>query len=571
MRDREKILEKLKKSATGNPEVSLATVSGIITTNPGMIRRIDELSEFSIITTKSYQIHSNPGNREPVIVEAGEGNFGNAVGLRNPGMIRGLEDLEKLCRERPLKSLLNVSVSGNSIEEFITLVKHFEGVADIIELNLSCTHAAGGYGMAIGTDPEIVYSYLHEIRKVSDALLFPKLTPNVESISEIALAAVRGGADGITAVNTAGPREYIEPVSGKPLLLNKNGNRGGMSGRWIKELALEKVSEIRRALGTQIPIIGMGGIETGADVKNMMEAGADFVGIGSLFASVHPDDWKDFFPALKDDALRGGNSSSAWRSRSEKMDYKPHRVMDIHSLPGDVRVLELDRSLPFKAGEFVFLYIPGIGEKPFAVMKDSPPTYMIKKKGAFTSEILKLKKGALIFTRGTYGKESPDTDRKTVLIAAGGTGLATALELGKKMSAEGKAVHSFYGMSSPGQEVLAHDFLALGTFHAEADEGIPGRVLLTMISTLEENSPEDCALYTIGPLPFMEKAAEEFIAAGGRSEEVYLSVETPTRCGVGLCGECECGGHLTCREGTFFTYGYLKNLSPDIGDLIHEN
>jgi len=238
MKDRLKILERLKKSGAGNPEVSLATVSGIITTNPGIIRRIDGLSQFSIITTKSYQIHPNSGNREPVIVEAGEGNFGNAVGLRNPGMIRGLEDLEKLRSKKPLNALLNVSVSvsGNSIEEFITLVKHFENVADIIELNLSCPHAAGGYGMAIGTDPEIVFSYLKKIRNVTDALLFPKLTPNVDSISEIALAAVRGGADGITAVNTVGLRRYIEPVSGEPLLLNKSGNRGGMSGAWRKSL-----------------------------------------------------------------------------------------------------------------------------------------------------------------------------------------------------------------------------------------------------------------------------------------------------------------------------------------------
>jgi len=220
----------------------------------------------------------------------------------------------------------------------------------------------------------------------------------------------------------------------------------------------------------------MGGIETGGDVKNMMDAGADFVGIGSLFASVHPDDWKDFFPALKEDALRGDDNSPAWRSRSEKMKYQPRRVKNIQDLPGDVRVLELDGSLPFKAGEFVFLYIPGTGEKPFAVMKSSPPTFMIRKRGAFTSGVMELEKESLIFTRGSYGKESPGTDKKNV-----------------------------------------------------------------------------------------------FIAAGGLGEDVYLSVETPTRCGVGLCGECECGGHLTCREGTFFTYSYLKGLSPDIGDLIHED
>lgn len=97
-----------------------------------------------------------------------------------------------MMEDGPLSSILNVSVSGNSVEEFVVLVKHFENIADIIELNLSCPHAADGYGMAIGRDPEVVYMYLKEIRKVTDALIFPKLTPNVDSISEIARAAVEG-------------------------------------------------------------------------------------------------------------------------------------------------------------------------------------------------------------------------------------------------------------------------------------------------------------------------------------------------------------------------------------------
>ncbi|RKX91104.1 MAG: dihydroorotate dehydrogenase, partial [Spirochaetes bacterium] len=249
MEKNRKILEAIKNHSLESKTISFATVSGIVTTNPGMIRRIDALPDFTLITTKSYQVNPNPGNREPVIVEPENGSFGNAVGLRNPGMIKGLEELKKLTSRETLTSILNISVSGNSVEEFITLIRHFEGIADIIELNLSCPHAAKGYGMAIGTDPEVVYSYLSELRKVTDALIFPKLTPNVDSISEIAIAAVQGGADGITAINTAGPRLYVEPVSGEPLLLNNSGNKGGMSGKWIKDLAVKKVSEIREALG----------------------------------------------------------------------------------------------------------------------------------------------------------------------------------------------------------------------------------------------------------------------------------------------------------------------------------
>jgi len=558
------ILETMKNHSLDSKNISFATVSGIVSTNPGMIKRIDALPDFSLITTKSYQVNPNPGNREPVIVEPEAGSFGNAVGLRNSGMMKGLEELKKLTTQETLSSILNISVSGNSIEEFITLIRHFEGIADIIELNLSCPHAAGGYGMAIGTDPEVVYSYLSEIRKVTDALLFPKLTPNVDSISEIALAAVQGGADGITAINTAGPKLYIEPVSGKPLLMNKSGNRGGMSGRWVKNLAIEKVSEIRKALGPDIPIIGMGGIETGEDVRNMMRAGADIVGIGSLFASIHPDDWNSFFPALKKDAFNNSDTASTYRSTEKKMEYVPHTITGITDLPGDARVMELDGEISFKAGQFVFLCIPGTGEKPFAVMKGSPPSFLVKKKGAFTSRIMELEVGMQIFVRGVYGKDSPDTDKKNVLISAGGTGLATALKLAEKLKNKGKEIHTYYGMSSPGQELMKDDFLQYGTFTAAADNGVPGRIVDTLISDLDKNTPaDDFALYTIGPDPFMEKTAQDFIKAGGRAENIFLSLETPTRCGVGLCGECECGGHLTCREGTFFSYAYLQELHDE--------
>ena len=588
MKNKKEVLEIFRKGALKPGGISFATVSGIVTTKPGMIRRIDsEIPEFSLITTKSYQIKPNTGNREPVIVEPEEGNFGNAVGLRNPGMIQGLKDLRILRGKKPLRAILNVSISGNSVEEFITLVKQFENTADILELNVSCPHAAGGYGMAIGADPEVVYTYVKEIRKVTNALIFPKLTPNVEAISEIALAAVEGGADGITAINTAGPRLYREPYSREPLLLNTSGNRGGMSGRWVKDMALKKVEEIRTAAGPDFPLIGVGGIETGKDVRNMMQAGANIVGIGSLFASVHPDNWKRFFKALKEDALNSTDTANVFRQRGRKMQYIPHTITSVTDLPGHIRVLECDGKVDFAPGQFAFLWIPGTGEKPFSIMNGSPLSFFIKKRGMLTSRIMELKKGMRIFVRGIYGKHSPDTDRNTVLIAAGGTGLAAALKLAENHHKKGKKVHTYYGMSLPGQEVMEERFLEWGTFTAAADEGVPGRVIDMMAcrigkpfgkqkqtpgnnskQNLDCISTENCALYTIGPAPFMKKAAVSFIKAGGKKEDTFLSIETPTRCGIGLCGECECGGRLTCREGAFFSLDYLNMNSIKWEDYL---
>ncbi|MCD6343252.1 MAG: hypothetical protein J7L76_05660 [Spirochaetaceae bacterium] len=109
MEKNRKILEAIKNHSLESKTISFATVSGIVTTNPVMIRRIDALPDFTLITTKSYQVNPNPGNREPVIVEPENGSFGNAVGLRNPGMIKGLEELKKLTVREALSSILNIS------------------------------------------------------------------------------------------------------------------------------------------------------------------------------------------------------------------------------------------------------------------------------------------------------------------------------------------------------------------------------------------------------------------------------------------------------------------------------
>lgn len=172
-----------------------------------------------------------------------------------------------------------------------------------------------------------------------------------------------------------------------------------------------------------------------------------------------------------------------------------------------------------------------------------------------------------IFTRGVYGKGSPETNRNNVYIAAGGTGIAAALSLAEKLSLDKKKVHTFYGMSSRGQTILEEDFLKFGSFTAVEDNGIPCRVVDTLKDELTAANGE-AALYAVGPVPFMEKAAETFIECGGLEKDVFLSIETSVRCGIGLCGECECGGHLTCREGTFFSLAWLNSKNINFKELF---
>ena len=170
--------------------VHLSTVSGVASTKPELVRQFDKQQpSIDVITTKSY----------PVICELTPGSFGNSVGLRNPGLEKSLPPLEKI-RKEGLRALLNVSVSASNIEDFITLIKAFDEIADSIELNFSCPHAAKGFGASIGCDLNVASLYVREIRKAfpsQKSALLIKLTPNVDDIGSIAKAVIDAGADGI--------------------------------------------------------------------------------------------------------------------------------------------------------------------------------------------------------------------------------------------------------------------------------------------------------------------------------------------------------------------------------------
>ncbi len=563
------------------PGFKLATVSGVLTTRPGIIREVDiNLPAVHIITTKSYQVEPNAGNSEPVIVEAGVGNFGNSVGLRNPGMKKGLEELRQLRASHELRALLNVSVSGSSPEEFAQLAQNFEEVADILELNLSCPHAAEGYGMSIGTDPQLVYEYVAAVRAVTGLPLFPKLTPNVDDIGAIAEAAVAAGADGITAINTVGPRLYTEPHSGEPVLQNNRGNRGGASGRWIADIARAKVAEIRKAVGTEIPIIGIGGVETGEDVRRMSAAGANVVGVGSVFARLHPRDWRNFTDALVAEAAGVTLSNSTKSSRNylndkRVMQYHPYQVKRRESGGHGTALIEMDGSLEYSSSQFAFVWLPRIGEKPFSIAEAEPLSFFIKDRGPVSGALYNVKVGDTVYVRGVYGEAAPLTRKQKVFILAGGTGIAVVPQLAKELSERGSGVEVVYATSHKNDILVPDGIEPHARLSIVPDDGVPARAIGYWRDRLIEGGLSESgewALYTIGPPDFMRKAVDTAEEFGTEGEDIYLSAETATHCGVGLCGECECGGRLTCQEGTFFTKHFLDRQGIKIADLpAHEH
>lgn len=557
-------------------KILLATVSGIASTKPALIRYFDrKVKAVSLITTKSFQVAPNPGNREPIITELSPGNFGNSVGLRNPGMETALEEVRQL-RADGLEALLNISVSASNPEDFITLVKGFAPYADSLELNFSCPHASAGYGASIGCDPEISALYMEKIRAAvgldCPALIFPKMTPNTDKISEIAKRLVEAGADGISAINTVGPEQYFEPNSHAVILNNKLEGRGGKSGSWIHEEALRVITEIREAVGPEIPIIGMGGVSTAEQAAALYQAGADFIGVGSALGTVAQQQWPEYLLSVQEGAealLQGKvpvSDETRYIRRNTAMDFTPFTITEKRDLADGISTITLDGTIDggCSAGEYVFIWIPGIGEKPFSVGLQSPLTFVIKDRGHFTHELLKCSAGDTLYLRGAYGAEVAVPDKPKALLAAGGTGIAVLPSLAEKLKTAGVEMKIYFGTSSAeGEEIPLQKVMEeYGELIIAADHGVPGRIL----GILEEQETDlaETACFFVGPEPFMARGASIAKSRGASSENIMLSMERSTLCGVGMCGECACGDLLTCQHGTFITRAFLEQEEPGL-------
>ena len=553
-------------------DVILTTVSGVASTKKEMISYFDSSTCIDVITTKSFQVVPNSGNREPVICCLGDGNFGNSVGLRNPGLEVVLPELEEL-RRKGLSKLLNVSVSASNAEDFITLIKAFDHVADSIELNFSCPHAASGYGASIGSDICIATDYVRAIREAypeQKSALLIKLTPNVDNIGEIAASVMACGADGIVAINTVGPKLYIEPHSGKPILNNKLGGKGGASGRWVNERALECVREIRQAVGDDAVIIGMGGVSTSSDVAAMIDAGADAVGIGSALGTVRQQDWPAYLETLRREAgERSGDTSSRFIITENRMAYSEHTVTKLTVHTPEMLLIELDGELDCKAGQFAFLFVPGLGEKPFSVAHNKPLTFLIRKRGYFTSELFNLKTGDKVYTRSLYGSPLDMPQSENALFIAGGSGVAVLPSLCRMAEGRHTSISVLVGTSASSSvgvdgKALFEDYFRekAGEYKVVPDDGKVGRVLDYLPSAVE--GKKDLKVYLVGPEKFMAIAAEKLLSLGLKKNDIFLSLERSTLCGIGLCGECVCGDRLTCQWGTFQPYDYILENAPEL-------
>ena len=250
-------------------ENPLILAAGILGSTGASLRRVARAGAGAVVT-KSLGLVPREGYRNPCVVELEDG-FINAVGLQNPSYRNFMDEIE-IAREANVPIV--ASIFGGRAEEFREIATAMSGDVDGFELNLSCPHAEG-YGAEIGSDPTIVEEVTRSVKSATDLPVWVKLTPNVRDIATIGLAAERGGADAVVAINTLRAMA-IDVESGHPILSNRFG---GLSGAPIKPVAVRAVYELYQAL--KIPIIGVGGISSWEDAVEMMMAGASAVEIGS--------------------------------------------------------------------------------------------------------------------------------------------------------------------------------------------------------------------------------------------------------------------------------------------------
>jgi dihydroorotate dehydrogenase (NAD+) catalytic subunit len=245
--------------------------SGILDENGYTIKRILE-SGAGAAVTKSIGLEERKGFDPPVIYRE-NGSVINAMGLSNPGIENYGEEIKMaLTSGKPVIG----SVFGQTPEEFAVLAKKMESYgSSAVELNLSCPHV-NGYGMEVGSDPELVSAIVSEVKSKVNIPVYSKLSPNTSDMMKQALAA--GKSDGYVLINTVKAMK-IDTNAKKPVLSNIYG---GLSGNYIKPVGIRYVYEVKKETGKTI--IGVGGISSFDDALEYIMAGASAVQIGSAIS-----------------------------------------------------------------------------------------------------------------------------------------------------------------------------------------------------------------------------------------------------------------------------------------------
>jgi dihydroorotate dehydrogenase (NAD+) catalytic subunit len=231
-----------------------------------------DLSKLGGIAVKATSLEQRAGNWTPRVAETYAGMI-NSIGLQNPGLDKVISEELKFLEKYNTEIFVNIV--GNSIEDYVEVSERISKVNNVsaLELNVSCPNVKDG--THFGTDAKLLEALVSEVKKVATKPVFVKLSPNVTDIVSMAKAAQKGGADGLSMINTLlGMR--IDLKTRKPVIARK---MGGLSGPAIKPVAIRMIYDVSQEV--KLPIIGMGGIMNAEDVLEFIYAGASAVAIGT--------------------------------------------------------------------------------------------------------------------------------------------------------------------------------------------------------------------------------------------------------------------------------------------------
>lgn len=236
-----------------------------------------DLDKLGSIMIKATTKDARFGNPTPRVAETPSGML-NAIGLQNPGVDVVLsEKLPWLAEHFPELPII-ANVAGFSNDEYAYVSEKISKAPNVkaIELNISCPNVDhGNHGLLIGQVPELAYAAVKASVENSDVPVYVKLTPSVADITTVAKAVEEAGATGFTMINTlVGMRFDLK--TRKPIIAN---GTGGMSGPAVFPVALKLIRQV--AQSSDLPIIGMGGVDSAEAAIEMMIAGASAIGVGT--------------------------------------------------------------------------------------------------------------------------------------------------------------------------------------------------------------------------------------------------------------------------------------------------
>jgi len=517
--------------------------SGVITTNSDVARwMMEHVPQFGFYQGKSTTIEPRAGNREDILAQPTPDSLWNAVGYTNPGLKATIEGFGDLREAAPPDVFLMAQIGESNEETFAHCVAEFEAAGDIAdgyEINVSCPHADKG-GILIGSDPDSVRSITAASRKATKKPIIVKLNAGVTGLEEIAVAAVEGGADALSAINTIG--------GPNPELSNQFG---GLSGAAIFPATLDAIARLRRVVS--VPIIAMGGIRGAGDIRRLEAIDTSlFYAIGTALGGLTSRDVQEYFRVLERDLADGTDLATGMTLNRLIMEYRPFVVSEIDVYSDTVRVIKFHERLDAEVdvGQFVFFKVGNTDSKPFSVASNRERLeLLVRDVGPMTHRACRLKANDVVRIRGPYGHRFSLPEDRLVVMAGAGVGIAPIHHAAQIHSGPKRI---FLGAVTADELVYHDSFRQLGETSVSTDDGsagFQGYIAQMVEQALLREDLKDPVFLNCGPEPAM-RALDQVQRRYAPPEDIFHVVERYTSCGIGICGKCSIeSGERTCVDG----------------------